>query len=254
MIDHTFPAATPHSKVEALPNRKLETSNATSTLREERRLSRRAHIALRMRIRTADFQDGRMEQVTQTVNASRKGFYFHTPLLHYREGMRLRIIVPYHDHIAADSEEAAEVIRVDQKSGSCGVAVMRGTLREARPVVVVEHQPAPVKAVAAGERRTHQRTSLIATVDLTDVQTSMITRARTSDLSFSGCYVDTLNPLPLGALVELSIQKGSEALEVQGSVCAQFQGSGMGVAFDPLTAEQRELVRNWILKVETAKD
>jgi hypothetical protein len=265
MIDHIFPLTSqrvPDLKVGTTdPN--LEISNLTtvnpSMPNQERRKHRRAKISLRMRLRSADFSDGQLKHIAQTVNTSRRGFYFHTEHDRFHEGMRLRILVPYHEHLSGgDSEEIAEVVRVDRKAGHVGVAVMRcAPVAEPRPSIdanVVDVIRAPkiqaqpiVETRNGRERRIDQRSALIATVEMTDTQTGMISRARTSDLSMTGCFIDTLNPLPLGTTVALSIQKGNEELKVQASVCTQFPGSGMGVAFETLTPEQCELVKNWMV-------
>jgi hypothetical protein len=270
MIDHIFPETLQHApltKAGNLPQSGLDIPNILAAVptapREERRQHCRARVTLRMRIRSADFSDGQLQQIAQTINTSRRGFYFHTEHGHFREGMRLRIVVPYHEsHNTVDGEETAEVIRIDDRTGFYGIAIVRANAREAQPVVskeahpVVEHyHPSIVQAASAQashssraqERRTHQRTSLIATVELTDLQTGMVTRARTSDVSMSGCYVDTLNPLPSGSAVALLIEKGGENLKVQASVRIQFQGSGMGVAFEDLSAEQCEIVKSWLV-------
>ena len=244
-----------HKKVEPSLNRNPEVSTITLTPTQERRQSRRARISLCMRVRSADFGDGQLEQVVQTTNASRQGFYFNTTLQCYHAGMRLRIIVPYHEHVGATaSEEMAEVIRVDQKSGRYGIAVARAASLEARRAVPeiqalsVPIEVAPERPVAFSERRVQQRAPFIATVAMTDMETGTVTRARTSDLSMCGCYIDTLNPLPLGAVVQLSIQKANEELKVQASVCTALQSSGMGVAFEALSAGQREIIKNWLLQ------
>jgi hypothetical protein len=163
--------------------------------------------------------------------------------------------VPYHEaHHTADAEETAEVIRVDERTGFYGIALMRVNSKEAHPVVEHHHHSVVRAASAQGnhsrrtqERRAHERASLIATAELMDLETGMITYARTSDVSVSGCYIDTLNPLPTGSTVALTIEKGGECLKVQASVRTQFQGSGMGVAFEELTAEQCETVKNWLV-------
>jgi hypothetical protein len=199
-----------------------------------------------MRVRSAEFKDGRVEQIVQTMNASRKGFYFHTALHHYYPGMRLRIIAPFHDHArAADLEEMAHVVRVDDKSGSYGVAVMRGVPLEA-PQPAAESQPVVMQTGPTTERRSHRRSAFVATVEMADIRTGAISRARTADLSLCGCYIDTLNPLPIGAMVDVSIHKANECLKVLGNVCMQCQGSGMGVSFDALTREQSAIVKSWL--------
>lgn len=234
-----------------------ETPNAAPMPKEERRQARRARIALRMRVRSADFRDGQVEQIAQTADASRKGFYFHTMLGHYYKGMRLRIIAPYHDHArGADSEEIAEVVRVDQRSGAFGVAIVRGTAMEQPPPVaettyVVDQTTATNEAADRGisERRSHPRSPFVATVEMSDLKTGAMSHARTADISLSGCYIDTLNPLPLGSLIDITIKKKNQSLQIQANVRMQCPGSGMGVIFDTLTAEQTLIIRTWLEQV-----
>ena len=72
------------------------------------------------------------------------------------------------------------------------------------------------------------------------------TGARTSDLSTTGCYVDTLNPLPCGTDVELRITHKDETVTVSGTVAYARANLGMGVQFDPLTDHQLRVFRTWI--------
>jgi PilZ domain len=251
MSEHTLPVTWSSTGVGNLSNTEHSTSDIPTTPDQERRSARRARIGLRIRVRSADFKDGQMEQIAQTMNASRKGYYFRTALSHYYKGMHLRIVAPFHDHTrAADTEEMAEVVRVDQKSGIYGIAIVRGISPEhQQPVVESQPEPIAVPTETIAERRSQQRSPFVAAVEMVDVRTGAISKARTADLSMSGCYVDTLNPLPIGATVEVAIQKPNESVKVQGNVCMQFPGSGMGVAFDVLTPEQSEILTNWLHQI-----
>lgn len=71
-------------------------------------------------------------------------------------------------------------------------------------------------------------------------------RARTSDLSLQGCYVDTLNPLPVGAAVRLQIQRANMTLDVLANVSSRHAGSGMGLMFGEVTSAQRAVLASWL--------
>ena len=219
-----------------------------STLSRERRRNLRARIALCLRVRTADFSDGDLSQIADTVNASSRGFYFHTSLDRYYKGMRLRITVPYHAGVnATDWEEMGEVIRIDRRPGHpSGVAVRRSTAPNARGPAVVPHSND--RATAMVEQRSQQRFPFVASVAMLDMQTRTLIRARTSDLSLSGCYIDTLNPLPVGAILGLLIQKETESMQARASVRTQHLGSGMGLAFIDLLTEEFSIINNWFLE------
>jgi hypothetical protein len=202
-------------------------------------------MKLKVRARTADYNDGQVDEIADTVNASRKSFYFDTTVDRYYEGMRLRINFPYDPACTlADPEHIGEVVRVDRKDQGYGVAVALGT-RASTPA------PSPMKAVPENrkpvrERRVHQRAAMIASAELMDLRTGVLTHARTSDLSLSGCYIDTLNPLPLGTAVELWIKKGEEVLEARAVVCVTHHGCGMGLKFEDITPEHRTRLSAWI--------
>jgi hypothetical protein len=60
-------------------------------------------------------------------------------------------------------------------------------------------------AVTAQERRTDARYSFSATAEAVHLQADTRLNGRISDLSRGGCYVDTINPFPVGADVKIRI-------------------------------------------------
>jgi PilZ domain len=74
---------------------------------------------------------------------------------------------------------------------------------------------------------------------------------RTADLNTSGCYIDTLNPLPLETTVRLQIQKESATVEFRARVISCHPGSGMGLVFEGITPEQRSTLAKWLCKQPT---
>ena len=180
------------------------------------------------------------------MNASCKAFYFQTSLGHYCTGMPLRIRFSYDPAAAVDLEELGEVVRVDRQPGSFGVAVAICTPTRAQ--LVADRESGGDIGGPVQERRSHQRSSMVAAIDLMDLGTGALSRGRISDLSLSGCYIDTLNPLPLGTSLDLWIQKGNEVLEARASVCTQHYGLGMGLKFDDLTRTQSSILSNWLIE------
>ncbi len=53
--------------------------------------------------------------------------------------------------------------------------------------------------------RRSPRVPFIAAVEVIDVDSEVRLLARTGDLSSHGCYVDMVNPLPLGSAVRIEI-------------------------------------------------
>ena len=216
--------------------------------RTERRQMRRAGISLQVRIRTADFNDGTFEEVKMTQNASRKAIYFLTQLDRYYKGMRVRVTSPYDPGAgAANLEQVGEVARVHRRADGYGVAVailsgLQATSSQSGNSSAVA-QPA---STAASDRRCATRSSFIAPVEMVEMRTGSRIYARTSDLSPQGCYIDTLNPLPVGAAVRLQIQRAGLILDVLANVSSRHVGSGMGLVFGEITGAHRTILESWL--------
>jgi hypothetical protein len=217
---------------------------------------RRAGISLRVRLRTADFNDGNFEEVRTTLNASRKSIYFFTTLDRYYKSMRLRVTSPY-DPMAgvANLEQVGEVVRVQRRNDGYGVAVALSTCGQSTPVnapapraYVPPAEPATreSRSQSQSERRCASRSAFVAPVELVDMRTGSRIPARTSDLSMQGCCIDTLNPLPIGAAVRAQIHRREQVLDVLATVSSRHVGSGMGLVFADMTPAQRDVVTNWL--------
>ena len=218
--------------------------------RQERRKTRRVGVALQIRIRNADSQDGDFEEVRTTLNASRKAIYFFSPLNGYYKGMKLRITFPYDAQANTNLEQTGEVIRVHRRGAGFGVAVALNTENEAAEARSHAQPPViqlPSRDLSSSvERRCAKRSPFVAPVELIDIRSGSRIKARIADLSLHGCYVDTLNPLTVGSAVRLQIQKANEGLELIGNISSQHPGSGMGVEFAEVTAEQRITLKSWL--------
>src|SRR5229473_3824901 len=231
-------------------------SAAVPATRTERRQMRRAGISLQIRIRSADFNDGNFDEVRLTQNASRKAIYFFTKLDRYYKGMRVRVTSPYDPSAGtANLEQIGEVARVHKRDDGYGVAValltglQQTTTQSANASAPAQPacMPAPAAASSApSDRRNGTRASFIAPVEMVEMRTGSRLQARTSDLSSQGCYVDTLNPLPVGAAVRLQIHRAGMILDALANVSARHAGSGMGLVFGELTGSQKAVLETWL--------
>ena len=73
---------------------------------------------------------------------------------------------------------------------------------------------------------------------------------RTSDISRSGCYIDTLHPNPVGTKVLLRITHFEEVFEAVGPVIYTSHCLGMGVAFAEMVPEQAAKLERWLADPE----
>jgi PilZ domain len=232
-----------------------------SGARPERRQSRRAGVSLLVHIRSTDLAGGDFEDVRTTINASRKNVYFFTRLDRYYRGMHLRIISPYDPKPGVvDLEQNGEVTRVQRLDGGYGVAVAilpaapsrpasrsaQGTSSGSSSLSAAAAASASQSAHLEIERRCASRSPFVAPVELIDIRTGSRIQARIADLSLRGCYVDTLNPLPIGSAVRLQIRRADEIFDALANVSSSHVGSGMGLVFADLTLPQRTRLCSWL--------
>jgi hypothetical protein len=78
-----------------------------------------------VRLRPSSPRGELFDEITNTTNVSREGFYFRTQRDHYQEGMRLLVTLPYHcppDRV--DREHIGQVVRIELlDDGYRGVAI-----------------------------------------------------------------------------------------------------------------------------------
>ena len=72
---------------------------------------------------------------------------------------------------------------------------------------------------------------------------------RVSDLGRGGCYVDTINPFPVGADVKIRIVKDNASFVAQARVLYASSGMGMGLAFTKIEPERLLVLEEWLREV-----
>ncbi len=96
-----------------------KTPTTASQTRAERRKQKRAGVKLFVRLRPADSNDPKFEEILGTLNASRANLYVITTSRNYYKLMRLRVTFPYDAKFdkASMQEDIAEVVRLDHLPG-----------------------------------------------------------------------------------------------------------------------------------------
>ena len=101
----------------------------------------------------------------------------------------------------------------------------------------------------AHERRRAPRCPLIASAEVIELQTNTHLRARISDLSLVGCYLDMTNILPVGTEVRLNIAHRDANFTALGVVTHGQPNMGMGVRFTDVLLDQHYILDKWLAEL-----
>jgi len=96
------------------------------------------------------------------------------------------------------------------------------------------------------ERRRSPRFSFIAAAEVLEGNDGSRLSARVSDLSATGCYVDTINPLPGGTAVRVKIFSEAQSFEAPATVAYSVVHLGMGLSFGEVSPACREVLQTWL--------
>jgi PilZ domain-containing protein len=97
----------------------------------------------------------------------------------------------------------------------------------------------------ADDRRTYERVFL--PLEARWMGQSGRHKARVSDISLGGCYIESLGDVTIGEIIRFEIQMPTEKwMPLHGEVAYQHPGMGFGVRFRALSELQRKLVESVI--------
>jgi hypothetical protein len=96
------------------------------------------------------------------------------------------------------------------------------------------------------ERRRAPRFPFIANAEVLAESAGTRLSARISDISATGCYVDTINPLVDGTAVRLKILTESHTFEAPATVVYSVAHLGMGLRFGEVQQNALDILQNWL--------
>ena len=99
------------------------------------------------------------------------------------------------------------------------------------------------------QKRAAKRCAMVASVEAIDISTQTRLSARMSELGIGGCYIDALNPFPVGTVIELRISRDQGTFEAKAKVVYCDSPMGMGVAFTEIAPEQRLMLEDWLAEI-----
>jgi PilZ domain len=96
------------------------------------------------------------------------------------------------------------------------------------------------------DRRSAPRYALILSAEVADRVSLAKLAGRTADISRTGCYIDTLNPIPAGSQVHIRLQHENEFFDTDGRVIYVSPGLGMGLSFNQIVPAQQAILDRWL--------
>jgi PilZ domain len=102
-------------------------------------------------------------------------------------------------------------------------------------------------------KRTNPRFSFFADAEVS-LRDGTGVRGQIAELSSRGCYIDTLEPIPVRTKLRLRICDGMTTCELHGKVLYMHSGGGfgifgMGVLFEEMGPEQHSTIDAWLRKL-----
>jgi len=110
---------------------------------------------------------------------------------------------------------------------------------------------------AFAQKRTGQRLTFLADADIILPDGTSIP-AQLDELSLHGCYLDTLEPIPVGTQFHLRVVNGEKACELEGKVIYAHSGSGLGifgagVVFTDMSLQQCSAINSWLREIRSKR-
>ena len=100
------------------------------------------------------------------------------------------------------------------------------------------------------ERRRTPRYPFVASAELIEEKADVRIASRVSELSLHGCYLDMMNPFPMGTLVLVKIAAGDAFFQAKGKIIYSQMNMGAGVSYFQIEPESQAVLERWLDEAE----
>ena len=114
--------------------------------------------------------------------------------------------------------------------------------------------PQPGATTSAKERRSLPRFFFVATAQIADPDSTVRVTTRISEISRNGCYVDSINSMPVGTLLNIRIERDQGTFVTNGKIIYVHERIGMGVLFLDPAPDQLQLLDLWLSELPPASN
>jgi hypothetical protein len=118
--------------------------------------------------------------------------------------------------------------------------------RSDMPIVFPAPLPEEPQKSTDRELRAGVRYPFTAAAETYELRSKIRVTGRCADLGVGGCYVDTISPFPVGAVVRVRMERDKREFEAEAVVAYAHVSMGMGLAFTEIKPEHQEILRSWI--------
>lgn len=99
------------------------------------------------------------------------------------------------------------------------------------------------------EKRRHPRFPFSTGGDAFDPQANVRVTGRLSDISRSGCYMDTISPFAVNAAIILTVTREGRTFKTKAKVVYSLNGMGMGIMFTTMEPDQARVLDGWLAEL-----
>jgi PilZ domain len=96
------------------------------------------------------------------------------------------------------------------------------------------------------ERRKAPRYGLVAIAELTDPDDAKLLSAKVTEVSRTGCYVDSPKTFPVGTSLKVIISRDERTFVAKADVIHVQEQIGMGIAFVDPPQDQLKILDSWL--------
>jgi hypothetical protein len=104
--------------------------------------------------------------------------------------------------------------------------------------------------IADSNRRRYYRHKISLPLELRDERVNAPLRINATDVSGNGCYVESMQPLPLGTVLRVDFWIDSEHVKITAVVRTCDPGVGNGIEFTGMPADTKERMQAYLNTID----
>ena len=105
---------------------------------------------------------------------------------------------------------------------------------------------------SSAERRASPRYALVAIAEITNPEDAKLISGKVTQISRSGCYVDSPKTLPIGVSLKVIIFREQRTFVARANVIHVQEQMGMGMAFLDPSEDQLKILDSWLAELPSA--